>query len=106
MKPIALLTVKTRLRKSASGRIGSAARRSTKHERDEQTTTPRHDERDHPGRAPRVGRAAEARVEHDRRQPAREQRRAEVVDRVLRVVGARVEGDGDHGERERRRAAG
>ena len=29
MKPIALVTLKTRLRKSASGRIGSAARRST-----------------------------------------------------------------------------
>jgi hypothetical protein len=30
MNPIALVTVKTRLRKSSSGRIGSAARVSTK----------------------------------------------------------------------------
>ena len=82
--------MKTRLRKSASGRIGSAARRSTKHERDERRDAG-HDQRDHPRRAPRVRRAAEARVEHDRREPGGEQRRAEVVDRVLRVVGARVE---------------
>ena len=49
--------------------------------------------------APRPGRPAEAREEHDRREPAGEEHRAEVVDRVPHVLGGAVERDGDHRER-------
>ena len=105
MKPIALVTVKIRLRNSASGRIGSAALALDEHEGDEQRDA-EHREPDDLRRAPRPGRAAEAREEHDRREAAGEQRGAEVVDPVPDVRGARVERGGDHDERERRRAAG
>ena len=72
-------TAKTGSRISESGRIGSAARLSTNRNSGDQ----RHPERPHQHhlrRAPRPGRAAEARHEHDRAQPRREQPGAEVVD--------------------------
>ena len=64
MKPIAAHTVKMRLRKSSSGRIGSVARRSANTNADEQDDAER-DQHDDLRRAPRERRAAEAREEHD-----------------------------------------
>ena len=58
------------------------------------------DEGDHLRRAPGVGRAAETRVEDDRGEAAREQDRAEVVDRLPGSIGASLEDDADHGERD------
>ena len=55
----------------------------------------RNRERDHSGRAPGVGRAAEARVQHDRREAAGKRDGAEVVDPVLDLVAAGVERGGD-----------
>jgi hypothetical protein len=60
----------------------------------------RRDQGDHLHRAPGVGGATEARVQHDRRETACEEGRAEVVDLVLDLVGASVEGGSDHGERD------
>ena len=51
-------------------------------------------------RAPRPGRPAEAREEHDRGQRPREQRGAEIVDRVPAHLRRRVERDRDHRERD------
>ena len=95
MKPIALVTTKMRLRKSSSGRIGSLARRSTNGNATS-STTPDDEHRDDLGGAPRVGRATQAREEHDRREAAGEDRGTEVVDRVPDVLGPGVEGHGDH----------
>jgi hypothetical protein len=69
------------------------------HERREQGDAP-HDQSDHLRRPPGVGGAAEARVEDDRRETAREQSRAEVVDLVPGLVGASLERGRDHGERD------
>ena len=99
-EPDAAHTVKIRLRKSSSGRIGSAARCSAKTNKHEQDDA----ERDQDGdlrRAPLERRAAEAREQHDARQRSGEQRGAEIVDRVLDALGARVEDGGDHEERDR-----
>ncbi len=51
MKPIALVTLKIRLRNSSSGRIGSAARDSTKTNSDEQHDA-EHEQRDHLAASP------------------------------------------------------
>ena len=102
MKPIALVTLKTRLRNSASGRIGSA--RATLDERRTATSSSdaADDQRDASAGEPQAYVVPPRLVyEHDRREAAGEQRRAEVVDRVPHVVGARVEHDRDHAERER-----
>ena len=100
MKPTALVTVNVRFRKSSSGRIGSAALRSTNANATSERT-PTHHQRDDLGRVPRPRRAAEAREEHDAREAGRQQRRAEVVDLVTDVHGGAVERDRDHAERER-----
>ena len=100
MKPIALVTVNVRFRKSSSGRIGSAALRSTNANATSESDADDH-QRDDLNRVPRPRRAAEAREEHDRREAAREQRRAEVVDLVADVHGGAVERGRDHAERER-----
>src|SRR5581483_5659716 len=52
-------------------------------------------------RAPLERRAAEAREEDDAREPAREQRGAEVVDRVLDPLRPRMEDGRDHEQRKR-----
>ena len=99
MNPITLETVKIRLRKSDSGRIGSRGAPLGQnepgrchHAEDEQ--------HEHRRRPPAVGIAAEARVEHDRRQPAGEQRHADVVDRALDTLRAPVQHQLQHDERD------
>ena len=100
MKPIAAHTVKMRFRKSSSGRIGSVARRSANTNADEQDDA-EHDQHRDLRRPPRERRATEAREEHDRREAAGEQRRAEIVDLVLDARRARVEDRADHDHRHR-----
>ena len=68
-------------------------------ERGEQDETA-HDHHEQLRRTPGIGRAAEARVEHDRREAARQEGCAEVVDLVARPVRARLEGGRDHRERD------
>ncbi len=98
MKPTALVTSKIRLRNSSSGRIGSAARRSTKGKSDEKHDAAR-DHRDALRRAPRIRRPAEAREQHDPRQRPGEHGRAEVVDPVRDPLRAAVEDGADDNER-------
>ena len=100
MNPIALVTENVRFLNNASGRIGSAARRSAKHEERKQHDA-EHRQHDHLDRPPGIRRPAQAREEHDRGQPPGQKRRTEVVDRVAFSLGAGVERERDHRERER-----
>ena len=85
MNPIALATLKTRVPEEAERdeRLAGAplgerrTRRAARRLSDEQD--------DHRAGQPWVRRSAEAHVEDDRAQAAREQRHAEVVDRVVRT---------------------
>ena len=61
----------------------------------------RDDQSDDLRRAPRPGRAAEAREQDDGAERSREQRGTEIVDRVAPLHGARMERGRDHAERHR-----
>jgi hypothetical protein len=78
-------------------RLGSA--RLGEHEPSEQAEAS-YEHRDHRGRVPGIGGPSEARVKDDCRQTTREQRCAEVVDRVLDLLAGSLERRRDHYQRD------
>ena len=98
MRPMPLATVKTRMRKRRSGRIGSAARRSATTKATVVRDRDRH-QREDGRRVPGVGRAAEAGEEDDRRQRRGQEPGAGVVDDVAAPCRRRLEHDGDDRQR-------
>ena len=105
MNPIALVTENVRFLKSASGRIGSAARRSASTNSSEQHHA-EHRQHDHLDRPPGIGRPAQAREEDHRGQPPGQKPCAEVVDRVTFSLRAGMERERDHRKREGANRAG
>ena len=100
MNPTALVTANVWLRKSASGRIGSAARDSCQTNAGTKITLATMSPITW-GDPQRPRRAAETREEHDCTEAAGEQQRPEVVHRVAAGGDRHVERDRDHRERDR-----